>query len=154
MADEKEVIRTAQQLALEKDDAALEVLIGMRQRAIEQNPALADDPSFEPKYEAQTMGALDDLKALGRRILMRWNKELYGVVCSSKPGEKKEREQVLGSLGLGEAAVIGAVASALLSLGVTAALAAALAPLLVRKFIWPAKDELCGAWGEAIGDAG
>ncbi len=150
MANETEVINAAQKLHEEKDDSALEILIGLREKAIQQDPALTNDPTFEPKYEANTMGALDDVKALGRRILMRWNKELYGVVCSNQPTNAKERQEILGSLGLGEAAVIGAVATALLSLGVTAAIAAPLAPLLVRKFIWPAKDELCGAWGEAL----
>lgn len=59
----------------------------------------------------------------------------------------------LTSLNLGEAAVIAAVAGALIGLGVGAAIAAPLAPLIVRRFIWPAKDELCVAWGESI-DAG
>jgi len=38
----------------------------------------------------------------------------------------------------------------LLTLGVYAAIAAALAPLIVKRFIWPAKDELCAAWGEGV----
>ncbi len=37
------------------------VAIGMRARAIEQDPSLADDAEFEPEYEAKTMGALTKL---------------------------------------------------------------------------------------------
>lgn len=57
----------------------------------------------------------------------------------------------LTSLNLGEgAAVIATLAGASIGLGVGAAIAALLAPLIGRRFIWPAKDELCVAWGESI----
>jgi hypothetical protein len=150
MPDVKAVVDAAQRLDKQKDEVALEVLIGMREKAIQKNPTLKDDVDFEPKYDSTTMGLMDDVKALGRRILNRWNKELCGMVCGSTAGDQKERKAVLDSLNLGEAAVIAAVVGALLSLGVAAAIAAAVAPLIVRRFIWPAKDELCTAWDEAI----
>jgi hypothetical protein len=150
MPDTSAVVDAANRLHKQKDEVALELLIGMRAKAIEQDPALKDDIDFEPKYEAETMGALDEIKALGRRILNRWNRELYGVVCGNQGDDQKARTAVLNSLNLGEAAVIAAVAGALLSLGVAAAIAAALAPLIVKRFIWPAKDELCNAWGEEL----
>jgi hypothetical protein len=133
-----------------RDEASLELLVGLRAKALEENPALRDTVDLEPKYDIATMGALDDVKALGRRILKRWNKELYGLVCENKAGDQQDRKAILDALNLGQAAVIGAVASALIALTVPAPIAAALAPLIVKKFIWPAKDELCGAWGEGI----
>jgi len=150
MPDAKAVIVAAERLSKQKDEAGLELLIGMRAKAIERDPALEEIVDFEPKYETETMGALDDLKALGKRILDGWNKELYGVVCESKDSYQEDRKAVLESLTLGEAAVLAAVASALLSLGVTAPIAAAVAPLMVKRFIWPAKDELCAAWVESL----
>jgi hypothetical protein len=150
MADVNVVVDAAKRLNKEKDEVALEVLIGMRAKAIEKDPGLEENVDFEPKYEVATMGALDDVKALGRRVVNRWNKELYGVVCGKEAGDQKDRKAVLASLNAGEAAVIAAVATALLSMGVVAALAAAVAPLIVKRFIWPAKDELCGAWGESL----
>jgi hypothetical protein len=149
MSDVKEVIDAAQRLSA-KDDSSLEVLIGMREEAIKRDPGLSDNVYFEPKYDANTMGGLDEIKALGKRVLGRWNKELYGVVCGGEATDQKDRKAVLDSLNLGEAAVVAAVAGALLGLGVAAAIAAAVAPLIVRRFVWPAKDELCGAWAEGI----
>jgi hypothetical protein len=149
MTDKQKVVVAAQSLN-SRDEAALEVLIGLRQKAIERDPSLKDNVEFEPKYDGTTMGPLEEVKKLGLRILKKWNKELHEVVCGKGTKDKKDRAAVLESLNLGEAAVIGAVASALLSLGVVAALAAALAPLIVKRFIWPAKDELCAAWAEAI----
>lgn len=150
MANVDDVINAAKRLHDQKDETGLELLIGMRTKAIEQNPALKDNIEFEPAYEANTMGGLDEVKALGKGILNRWNKELYSLVCVNEDDDQKDRNAILGALNLGEAAVIGAVATALLTLGVAAAIAAALSPLIVKRFIWPAKDELCQAWGEGV----
>jgi hypothetical protein len=150
MLDVTVVVEAANRLYERRDDSALELLIGMREKAIENNPALADKVDLEPKYEVETMGALDDIRALGKRIVNRWNRELCGVVCGAKTDDQKSREAILKSLNLSEIAVIATVTSALLSLGVTAAIAAALSPIVVRKFIWPAKDELCAAWTESL----
>lgn len=143
------VIDSAKRLSA-RDEDSLELLLGLRAKAIEKTPSLQDDPDFEPKYDGQTMGAVDDLKALGRRILNRWNKELHGIVCGGTTDDKAGRNAILNSLNLGEAAVIAAVAGALVSAGAAAALAAAAAPLIVKRFIIPARDELCAAWSEAI----
>ena len=150
MADINEVIAAAQGLYDRKDEVGLELLIGMRYRAVKEIPALKDNVEFEPEYEAQTMGPLDDIKAVGRKILNRWNKELYSLVCNKKGDDQKDRKAILDSLSLSETAVIGAVATTLLTLGVAAAIAAPVAPLIVKRFIWPAKDELCEAWSEGI----
>lgn len=149
MPDISAVIDAAKRLE-KKDEAALELLVGLRAKAIELDPTLIDRVDLEPKYDGPLMGTLDDVRDLGRRILKRWNKELYGLVCEVKSDDQKARTAILDALNLGQAAVIGAVAGALMTLTVPAPIAAALAPLIVKKFIWPAKDELCTAWGEGI----
>ncbi len=146
---ENEVRREAQRLA-KKDEKALELLVGMQAKAIEKEPGLAKSISLEPQYDEATMGFLDDVRALGRRILKRWNRELNKLVCGTDSGSEKDRKAILDALDIGETAVIGAVATALVGLGVPLPIAAALAALIVKKFIWPAKDELCAAWSEAI----
>ena len=150
MANVTEVVDAANRLAATKDDKSLVLLLGMIDKEITNNPQLKDTAYLDPKYDAPTMGALDDLKAVGLKILKRWNKELQGLVCGSKAADQKEREQILNALSIGQTAVIGAVAAALLGLGVPPPIAAALAPLIVKQFIWPAKDELCQSWAEMI----
>ena len=129
--------------------------IGLRTNAIDANPAAADDPNLQVVYDSTHMGLLDDIKSLGLRVMSRWNKELYGLVCPAKSatgnGEAKElRDKLLGALNLNEAALIAGVVPGLMFLGAPAAIAAVVAPIIVRKFIIPAKDELCDAWGEAM----
>jgi hypothetical protein len=74
MFDKSAVVAAAVELS-KRDEAALELLLGLRAEAISADPSLKDDVDLEPKYEATLMGPRDDIKALGRRILKRWNKE-------------------------------------------------------------------------------
>ena len=93
------------------------------------------------------MGALDGVKAAGVRVMNRWSKELYQLVCGSE--EKQARDELMEALNLGETAAIAAVASLLLAIA-PAAVAAPLSVLLVKSFVLPAKDELCLVWREQI----
>ena len=156
MSNEADIIRAAEALS-SKDEEALLLEIGLRDKMLQANPAQANEPSLAVAYDSPHMGLIDDIKALGTRIMNRWNKELYGVVCGKKPGggaesdeDKKIRKDLLKALNLGDAAVIATVATGLIVLGAPAAIAAPVAPFLVKKFIMPAKEKLCDAWGEAL----
>lgn len=148
MVEVVEVVKAADALK-DKDQDALALLLGMREKAIKEKPKLAEDPYFIPTY-AEHMGLIDDVKALGWSIAVRWGKELHGMVCGAQDKDKADRTKILEALNLGETAVIGAVAAALMAMMVPAPIAAAAAPLIVKRFIWPARDELCAAWGEAL----
>lgn len=153
MADDTGVIDAAKGL-LSKDEEALLLEIGLREEAIQRNEALKTNPNLQVEYDSTHMGLIDNIKSLGLRIMTRWNKELYGIVCPAGKKEtaedKKIRENLFEALKMGDAAVIAAVVTGLMFLGTPAAIAAPLAPFLVKKFIMPAKDELCIGWGEAI----
>jgi hypothetical protein len=153
MTNVDDVIAAAQKLNKEKDESALILLIGMREKEIVRNPALKDDPNLSPEYGPH-MGGLDDLKLLGRKIVSRWNKDLHNIVCGSGQAGAEIRKSILESLKLDETAMIGAVAMALITMAVPGAIAAPAAAFVVKVFILPAKDELCSAWGEAIAAAG
>jgi hypothetical protein len=154
MTDVDKTIDVAQQLAKDKGEAALVFQLGLRGRAIECGSLDPADAQLQVTYDGNAMGGIDDVKDIGLRILRRWNRELFGVVCSGTSSEDKEiAQKITQSLNLGEAGLIAAVVPALLALNVPAAIAAALAPLIVKKFILPAKDELCSAWGTALQDA-
>jgi hypothetical protein len=148
MTDVGAVQSAAQNLA-DRDEDALELLLGLQQQAIDKDPELASDPNLSPQYEPH-MGLLDTVKSLGRSIAFRWAESLHGLVCESKSVDQQDRNKILDALNLGETAVIGAVAAALMGLAVPAPIAAAAAALIVKRFIWPARDELCTAWGEAL----
>ncbi|SMF12484.1 hypothetical protein SAMN06265365_105207 [Tistlia consotensis] len=145
MGIEERTIAAAQDFAAFDEDALL-VVLGKQEKEIEKDPSLAADPTLNPAYDSTQMG-IADLKALGARILSRWNKELHRLVCQA--GDDVERKRLLDALNLGEAAAIAAVASLLLAIA-PAAVAAPAAALIVKRFLEPAKEELCAAWSEMI----
>jgi hypothetical protein len=108
MADTTDLIVAAERLGEKKDEEALAFEIGLRSKRIEGDQTAADNPDLIVTYGTHMgMGAIDDIKALGWRILVRWNKELYAVVCSSEKAEDQEmRKKIFSALSLDEAALI------------------------------------------------
>src|SRR5215813_15643085 len=100
MTDVNAVITAANRLYEEKDDDSLLVQIGMRKQAIDSDPGRENDPSLDVFYDEPTMGGLDDLKSLGKRIANRWSKELHGLACGNESKDAKDREALLNSLNL------------------------------------------------------
>ncbi len=143
---------------LAKSDDELEVILGLREKKIGEQPDLAADPNLPVMYDSTHLGLLNDARDIGKRILKRWNKELHGLVCHPKNPEAQKLGEVIanaaGVKGGVEAALIAAVVSALLVLSLSPAIAAVVAPIVVRKFIVPAGDELCMAWEEGIAKEG
>src|SRR5260370_1015116 len=123
--------KAAQRLAT-KDVAALEVQIGLRQIALEHDPNLKDNLGWDPKYDDTMMGSLDEVRALGRRVLRVWNKALHDLVCGQEAADTQQRQAIFNALNIGESAVIGVIAGALISVSAPAVLAAALPPLIVK----------------------
>jgi hypothetical protein len=146
MGIEQKTIDAAQKYAGFDEDALL-VVLGKQDIAIDADSSLIVDPTLNPNYDSQIMGPLDELKFAGRRIVKRWNLELYKLVCGS--GDNKEREQLIDALNIGEAAAIAAVVKILLLI-TSPAVAAPLSVVLVKFFLLPAKEELCAAWGEEV----
>jgi hypothetical protein len=148
---EQKTSSVAVSLAESYDDEALYALIGRQEKVIEADPAAANDPTLNPTYEGTMMGPVDDLKAIGRRIVLRWSRSLHDVVCggANAPADAEARKKLFDALNVGEAAAIAAVTSLLLPL-VSPAIAAPLAVLIVRKFLIPATEEVCDYWGEQL----
>lgn len=146
MAIEERTILKAQDYA-SYDSEALLMLLGKQEQVKDRQAWAFADPGFDPAYDTAMMGALDGVKAAGIRVMNRWSKELYQLVCGS--GENQARDELMEALNLGETAAIAAVASLLLAIA-PAAVAAPLSVLLVKSFVLPAKDELCLVWREQI----
>jgi hypothetical protein len=93
--------------------------------------------------------SFEGLKTLGRNIVNQWNVQLFGLVCGMTSEDQKDRHLILNTLNLGAGAAAGAVALTG-RFAVPAVVAAAVAALIVKRFIWPARTELCKGWKEKI----
>jgi hypothetical protein len=130
----------------EYDESALIELLGMRAKCIERDPSIAGDLSPKISYDARFLGPLDDIKALGLRILNRWNKELFSIICGSSNDDEEDRTKILNALTLSEGAAITALVPVFIGIGLAPTLAAVLAAIVVKRFLGTAIGTLCEAW--------
>jgi hypothetical protein len=133
------------------DEAALIELLGMRAKAINHDPSIAGDLSPDIQHDAKYLGPLDDIKSLGLRILARWNKELFKIVCGGSTDDSDDRSKILNALTLSEGAAIAALIPVLTGLGLAPALAAVLAAIIVKRFLGSAMETVCEAWAKQVG---
>ena len=132
------------------DESALIELLGIRAKSIERDPSIAGNLSPKVSYDAKFLGPLDEIKALGLRILNRWNKELFNIVCGSSKDDEQDRTKVLNALTLSEGAAIAALIPVLTALGLAPALAGVLAAIIVKRFLGSAIETLCDAWKQQV----
>lgn len=134
-------------LLLQSEEDQLLEQLGMRaavatrdfKKSAELNPTIVAD-------DVIAMGIKDDLKDLGKRILRRWERSGYELLCGGKPDDAKTRNEFKNALGMGEVAAITAITTALIGIGLMPALAPILAAILVKKFFKPAYGEFCAFW--------
>jgi hypothetical protein len=144
-------VDTVVQGLLDSDEDQLLAQLGMRSLAalgdLSQSALYAPDLGG---VAPDKMGAQDELKKLGKRILKRWNQSAYQLVCGDEPDDAKTRKEVQSALGLGKAAAAGVITSALIGVGLMPALAPVVAAIVINKFFDPAYGEFCAYWKENL----
>jgi len=136
---------------LRADEVQLYEQLGIRAKAIEEDPTIAS--SFEPQvtYDQARMGFKEDVLEFGQRLFRRWNVESHKLMCGSAPDDQNSRAELLNAFGVSEIAVAAALTSLLVTnLGLAPALAAVLAVLLVKRFFRPAYEEFCRVWEQKL----
>lgn len=118
------------------------------------DPTVGDLPSMELLIVAEggLEGGLPIIGAAARRLLRRWERELFDLLCGSNADDTKDRDKLREAMGLGQEALVGVVAGWLIAgpLGVPALLGGVLAALLVRRFGASTADEVCTIWKERL----
>jgi hypothetical protein len=150
MTDTGQAEATVRKL-LESDEEQLYEELGIRSQAIGQDPSLAG--SFDPPvvYDGIQMGALDDVKELGRRLFRRWNREAHGLLCGGGSESREQRSALADAFRLDQAKVGALIATLCVTqLGLSPAIAAVLAAIAVKRFLRPSYEEFCAFWGEAL----
>jgi hypothetical protein len=155
MPDLTQQAQPAVEKLLKADESQLYEQLGIRAKAMAQDPAKSG--SFEPQvtYEAAQMGLKEDVKDLGQRMFKLWNVQAYQVVCSTQVQDQQARNDMLNAFGVNETAVAAVLASLLVAqLGLAPAIAAVVAALVIKLFFRPAYEEFCGAWKKSAEGAG
>lgn len=134
-------------------DASPEALlaeIGRRSAILDLSPDAANTYALElPAGGTESTLPFMDL---GARIFDRLHRELYQLLCGDGGKSNAERDKLRQALPLDQAAIIGAVTSALIALSVPILIAPLVAALVVKSGIDPAWEVTCRFWGEKLGE--
>lgn len=96
----------------------------------------------------------DAMIALGRRILARWSRAMHDFLCVSGGEEEDLRRRLMTALTGRDGGAPALLAGTLIAaFGVSPAVAAIVAVLLMKLVIAPAKDEVCKSWATSLGTA-
>lgn len=134
-------------------EAMLLAELDRRVNLLALDPSVADRPSYPLLIVSEGLeGGVPAPGRLARRLLRRWEREAHGLFCGDDAEEEKERTALKEALGLGDEALIGALAAWLVSgpLGVPAVLAGVLAAILVKRFGGPTAEIVCQTWKERL----
>jgi hypothetical protein len=151
MAKIEQLAQQAERNLLQNDEEQLFELLGIRARAMADDLSVAG--SFEPRvvHNSTTMGPLDGVRALGRRIFNRWNVEAHKLICGGEIDDKEDREKLQNAFGMGDVTVAAVVSALLVTyFGLAPAIAAVIAAILAKRFLKPSYDEFCQYWKENL----
>jgi hypothetical protein len=146
----REAERAVSPLLSEPEDELFAEL-GIRALALSRHPAAAG--SFDPdvRYNEVWMGDVDDVRAFGRRLYERWDRELHDVVCGNGPDRDTQRQASDDALDVGEPAFAAYLTTLVVSnLGIAPALAPVAAAIVVTRFFNPTLDHLCQTWAKSL----
>jgi hypothetical protein len=134
-------IQTEAAALLEMDEASLEQLLAARLTAIQQDPSL----SLQPTFEVQEFGLADLPPWIGGPIQDMVNtalRQMHRVLCSGEEEFRDLRNQLVGAIlgGGGLAAIVTFVAGMLTGIGLAAAVATIIATIVIKKVGQPAFD--------------
>jgi hypothetical protein len=121
--------------------------LGLRQKAIVNDPAQAGLFETTVTYDAAFAGPLDVLKEFGQKFFSRLSHDLYDLVCGDDKENAAERKKLVDALGGGTTVFASALTGILVSsFGLAPAIATVVAALVVKLFFKNAYGAMCAVW--------
>ena len=136
---------------LDATEGQLYEQLGIRAKAIINDPSKSG--SFEPEvvFDGSIMGLKEDLLDFGKQFYKRWQLEAHKLTCGSATSDAADRNDLANAFGLGEASAGAAIAALLVSqFGLAPAIATVIGVLLIKRFFRPTYEEFCKAWTKSI----
>jgi hypothetical protein len=137
---------------LRKKEDDLYALLALRLSAPGAGVGAGED-RFQTAYTDDDLLRSAAAVALGKRVFVRWSLAFHDFLCHPGDEDKKLREQMLNAIiskeGVGLALLAGGLVA---GFGLSPAVAAVVAALVVKLVVAPAADEVCRAWGDSLAD--
>jgi hypothetical protein len=117
-----------------------------------ETPAAFAAAQVSVPVDVSIAGPLDDAIALGGRILKRWNKVIYDLVCGGDDVDPQVRKSILDAVKLNSPeALAAAITGALIGVFSVGPAVAAIVGVLFGKLLLPAAGkEVCDFWKERL----
>jgi predicted secreted protein len=132
---------------LQSDPDQLYAELGLRQKAIVDDPAEAGRFETTATYEAEFAGPLDVLKELGQSFFKNVSKNAYDLVCGDDEANAAARQKLAKAFNSGETVFASTLAALMVtSFGLAPAIAAVVAALVVKLFLKSAYGAMCSVW--------
>ena len=134
------------------DEKSLKARLGAYAVQFPQTPAQFAAPQVAVPVDVSVAGPLDDAIDLGGRILKRWNKVIYDLVCGTQDADPAVRKSILDALKLNSPeALAAAITGALIGVFSVGPAVAAIVGVLFGKVLLPAAgQEVCAFWKERL----
>ena len=144
----KSEIQAAVTNLAEADDDSLFARLGAYSAAFPVEPGNFVAPGAVVAVDAALAGPLDQAKLLGRRILSRWNRTLYDLVCG-EGGDPQAAALIKAATS--RETLAAAIASVLIGMfSVAPAIAAIVGVLLGRVLLPAAGAAICDFWKDHL----
>jgi hypothetical protein len=115
-------------------------------------PAKLSSPSASVSIDIGIAGPLDDAVDLGKRILKRWNRSIYDIVCGTPDADPQARKTIMDALKLNSPEALAAAITGVLiaTFSVGPAVAAVVGVLFGKVLLPAAGEEVCKFWKEKL----
>jgi hypothetical protein len=134
------------------DSRVLYEKLGAYASAFPQDPAKFASAQAAGTMEVAFAGPMEDAAELGKKILRRWNKMLYELVCGGDSVDPEARSKIMGAIKLNDSTAIAAAITGILisAFSVGPAIATVVGVLLGKILLPAAGQEICSFWKDRV----
>ncbi len=116
-------------------------------RIVECSAATPRALTFDAPVNIDDLTRGPEIFELGERIFWRWSATLHRFICNPSDDDTDEKSRLLAAIGSKGSGVTALAAGILVSsFGLSPAIAAVVAALLLKLVFQPAGDEICAYW--------
>lgn len=132
---------------LTQNEQQLYVELARRSNSMKLDPTLSGSYALPENDQLDSAINLAGLQAMGQQFFQRVNGQAFAIICGSGPADSMERQNLMNSFKLNEAAVCTALSGLLIAeLGIAPLIASVVAAIIMNLFFKPALDQMCILW--------
>lgn len=145
-------VSTAVRELAKSDTTSLYARLGAYSEQFPETPDVFVTPNASVAVDTSIAGPLDDAAKLGKRILVRWHRTMFDLVCSENSSDREARSAIFNAVKLNSPEALAAAITGVLisSFSVAPAVAVVVGVLFGKVLLPAAGEEVCKFWAERL----